>query len=77
MPEHRFDALVLQNGLRPHSSARTSISLTTMRSRNLILKVVSSKTLYTYQLSHSYPQRRHLLISFVKHFNLEQGRALR
>jgi hypothetical protein len=36
-------ALVLQNGLRPHSGARTSISRTTMRSRNVILKVRSSK----------------------------------
>jgi hypothetical protein len=29
--ERRFRALVFQNGLRPHSSARTSISHTTMR----------------------------------------------
>jgi hypothetical protein len=42
--ERRFGALVLQNGLRPHSSARTSISRTTMRLRNVILKVMSSKS---------------------------------
>jgi hypothetical protein len=41
--ERQFRALVLQNGLRPRSSARTSISRTTMQSRNIILKVVSSK----------------------------------
>jgi hypothetical protein len=35
---------VLQNGLRQNSS-RTSISRTTMRPRNIILKVVSSKTI--------------------------------
>jgi hypothetical protein len=39
--ERQFRALVLQNG--QHSSARTSISRTTMRSRNIILKVASSK----------------------------------
>jgi hypothetical protein len=42
---HEIDVrtLVLQNDLRLHSSARTSISRTTIRSRNVILKVVSSK----------------------------------
>jgi hypothetical protein len=41
--------LVLQNGLQSRSSARTSISRTTMRSRNVILKVVvvSSKNQFT------------------------------
>jgi hypothetical protein len=39
--KRRFRALVLQNVLRPHSSAQTSISRTTMRSRNVILKLVS------------------------------------
>jgi hypothetical protein len=38
-----FEALVLQNGLRPHSSAQTLISRTTMRPWNVILKVASSK----------------------------------
>jgi hypothetical protein len=41
--ERRFCALVLRNGLGRHSSARTSISRTTVRSRNVILKVVSLK----------------------------------
>jgi hypothetical protein len=41
--ECRFPALVLQNRPRSHSSARTSISRTAMRSGNVILKVVSSK----------------------------------
>jgi hypothetical protein len=41
--KRRFRALVLQNGLRPHSSAQTSISRTAMRSGNVILKVLSSK----------------------------------
>jgi hypothetical protein len=41
--EGRFRALVLQNGLLPRRGARISISRTTMRSRNVILKVVSSK----------------------------------
>jgi hypothetical protein len=43
-------ALVLQNGLRAHSSARTSISRTTMQSRNVILKVVSSKIVLSVNL---------------------------
>jgi hypothetical protein len=41
--ERRFRSLVLQNGLRPHSSAPTWFSRTTMRSLNVILKVASSK----------------------------------
>jgi hypothetical protein len=46
-----FDALVLRNGLRPHSSARTSNSRTTMRLRIVILKVVSSKIFFrNYQI---------------------------
>jgi hypothetical protein len=48
--KRRFRALVLQNGLRPHGSVRTSISRTTMRSRNVILKVVSSKQVLTHSL---------------------------
>jgi hypothetical protein len=51
--ERRFRALVLQNVLRPHGSARTWISRTTMRSRNIILEVVSSK-------------KKHQLIYLVK-----------
>jgi hypothetical protein len=39
--KRRFRALVLQNGLPPQYSAQTSISRTAMRSRNVILKLVS------------------------------------
>jgi hypothetical protein len=42
--ERRFCALVLQNHQKSiRTSVRTSISRTAMRSRNVILKVVSSK----------------------------------
>jgi hypothetical protein len=44
--ERRFRAQVLQNRPQPHSGARISISRTTMRSRNVILKVVSSKRIF-------------------------------
>jgi hypothetical protein len=44
--ERRFRAQVLQNRPQPHSGARISISRTTMRSRNDILKVVSSKRIF-------------------------------
>jgi hypothetical protein len=43
--KRRFPALVLQNHPKSiRTSARTSISRTTVRSQNVILKVVSSKT---------------------------------
>jgi hypothetical protein len=47
MREIDVPALVLQNALRLHSSARKSILRTSMRSRNVILKVVRSKKLFS------------------------------
>jgi hypothetical protein len=44
--ERRFRAQVLQNRPQPHTGARISISRTTMRSRNVILKVVNPKRIF-------------------------------